>query len=250
MARHLGGGNGHCSRKPLLRSGAAAARRAGAGALLLLAGALGVLGSAQGQTGTLVLNVGPIAGDDIVNIAEKATGFAISGDTGTEAGVSVTVTVGGTDLTTTSDANGAWVVSVPADADYITGPSVSVSVSVTKTGFTAAEPVTRALVVDLQAPMLPRYETAGFTLKVGQNAHLNPGTIDRGGAHTYERSLGYSYGYSATGLPSGLRVSFRGKILGVPDTADPSPATAMVTVTDEAGNAVEESIAFPVVAKG
>ena len=67
----------------------------------------------------MVLNVGPIAGDDIVNIAEKATGFAISGDTGTEAGVSVTVTVGGTDLTTTSDANGAWVVSVPADADYI-----------------------------------------------------------------------------------------------------------------------------------
>ena len=40
--------------------------------------------------GNLVLNVGAIAGDDnVVNIAEKAAGFSIAGDTGSEeAGVS------------------------------------------------------------------------------------------------------------------------------------------------------------------
>ena len=35
--------------------------------------------------GALALNLGAIAGDDIINIAEKAAGFEIGGDTGTEA---------------------------------------------------------------------------------------------------------------------------------------------------------------------
>ena len=39
--------------------------------------------------GALALNLDAIAGDDRVNIAEKAAGFTISGDTGSEAGVSV-----------------------------------------------------------------------------------------------------------------------------------------------------------------
>ena len=48
------------------------------------------------------MNLDAIAGDNGVNIAEKATGFAISGDTGSQSGVSVTVTVGTTELTATS----------------------------------------------------------------------------------------------------------------------------------------------------
>ena len=100
--------------------------------------------------GSLVLNVAAIATDDVVNIAEKASGFEISGDTGTEAGVSVTVTIGGTPLSATSaDANGTatWSVPVPADAAYITGTSVAVAVTVTasKTGYTAPDDVTRTL---------------------------------------------------------------------------------------------------------
>ena len=43
---------------------------------------------------TLALSVDAIATDDTVNIAEKTAGFAISGTTGSEGGVSVTVTVG------------------------------------------------------------------------------------------------------------------------------------------------------------
>ena len=43
--------------------------------------------------------------------------------------MSVTVTVGGTELTGTSAAAGAWSVDVPANATYITGASVAVTVS-------------------------------------------------------------------------------------------------------------------------
>ena len=65
-----------------------------------------------------------IGGDHRVNIAEKAAGFTISGTTSAGssgprlAGVSVTVTLSSrrhtpTELTTTSDAEGRWSVSVP-----------------------------------------------------------------------------------------------------------------------------------------
>ena len=90
--------------------------------------------------GALALTLDAIAGDDTVNIAEKAAGFAISGATGSEGGVGVTVTVGGTELTATSDSGGAWSVDVPANgASYLTGTSVAVTVSASKTGYTAAE---------------------------------------------------------------------------------------------------------------
>ena len=41
------------------------------------------------SAGTLALNLDAIAGDNTINIAEKADGFTISGDTGSEAGVTV-----------------------------------------------------------------------------------------------------------------------------------------------------------------
>ena len=75
-----GGGRRH--RKPLGRSVAAAARRAAAAALLLLAATLGRPPErAQAQTATSdLMTIDPIAGDDTLNIAEKAAGFTISGD--------------------------------------------------------------------------------------------------------------------------------------------------------------------------
>ena len=188
--------------------------------------------------GALVLNLDPIAADDTINLAEHAAGFAISGDTGSEAGVSVTVTVGGTELTATSTAT-AWSVSVPADAAYITGTSVTVTVSAIKIGFTAASPVTRPLTVDLSAPSASY--TAPDALKVGVAiADLAPSTTATDIAS-----------YAATGLPSGLVIDgTSGVITGTPDTADDNPATATVTVTDTAGNPTDVPIAFPMVAKG
>ena len=105
------------------------------------------------RTGTLALAVDPIAGDDAVNIAEKAAGFEVTGNTGTESGASVSVTIGsGSPLSATSGADGTWSVSVPADASYISGTSVSVTVSASKTGFGTPGDVTRTLAVDLTAP--------------------------------------------------------------------------------------------------
>ena len=71
----------------------------------------------------LTLNVDAIATGDTVNIAEKAAGFTISGDTGSVGGVTVTVYVGTMDLTATSsnDDPAIWSVNVPGNAAYITG---------------------------------------------------------------------------------------------------------------------------------
>ena len=189
--------------------------------------------------GTLALSLDPVAGDDTVNLAEKAAGFAISGDTGTEAGVSVTVTVATADLSAMSAAGGAWSVSVPADAAYVTVPSVTVTVSAAKTGLGSPDDVTRTVTVDLTAPAAPAY-TAPATLTVGTAI----------GAMTPSPAATGVDGYRATGLPSGLRVDrTTGVIGGAPDTANPDPASATVTVTDAAGNSAVASIPFPAVAK-
>ena len=189
--------------------------------------------------GALALTLDAIAGDDTVNIAEKAAGFAISGDTGSEGGVSVTVTVGSTPLTATSDSGGAWSVAVPANAAYLTGTSVTVTVSASKTGYTAPSDVTRALAVDLAAPSATYAAPPSLQVGVAVGA-LTPSTTDTDIAS-----------YGATGLPPGLGIDTgTGVIGGTPDTADANTADATVTVTDTAGNTATVDIAFPAVAKG
>ena len=188
------------------------------------------------------MNVGAIAGDGTVNIAERAAGFSISGDTGGEAGVGVTVTVGTETLTATSaDESGTatWSVSVPGGAAYLTGTSVDVTVSASKTGFTAPADVQRTLTVDLTAPTAPSY-TAPALLQVGEAiAELNPS-----GATDIEE-------YGAGGLPSGLEIDrSSGAITGTPDRANAATAAVQVRVEDAAGNAAEVDLVFPAVAKG
>ena len=191
--------------------------------------------------GTLSLNLDAIATDNTVNIAEKTAGFSISGDTGSEAGVTVSVAVGATTLTATSaDDSGTaeWSVTVPADATYITGTSVDVTVSASKTGFTPPTDVERTLTVDLAAPSVTY--TAPASLQVGAAVDVQPSTSDTDLAS-----------YSASGLPSGLSINgTTGAISGTPDTVEANTAEATVTVTDTAGNPAEVSITFPAVAKG
>ena len=194
--------------------------------------------------GNLVLNLDVIASDNTVNIAEKAAGFSISGDTGTEAGVGVSVQIGTeTPLTATSSDAGngtaTWSVDVPANADYITGTSVAIAVSASKTGFTAPPDIERSLTIALTAPTTPSY-TAPTSLKVGEAmVPMSPS----GGANL-ER-------YGATGLPSGLGIdNATGVIGGTPDTADATTSTATVTVVDAAGNTASVDIVFPAVARG
>ena len=191
--------------------------------------------------GTLVLNVNAIATDGTVNIAERAAGFAISGDTGSEGGVTVTVRVGVQELTAVSSAaNPAiWSVDVPGNAAYIVGPSVAVRVSAAKAGYTPAGARTSTLAVDLTVPTAPTY-TAPSSLRVGVAiAEMNP-TV---GVDIHE--------YGAPGLPSGLSIDpGSGVISGTPDTANASTASVRVTVKDTAGNAATVDIAFPPVVKG
>ena len=99
----------------------------------------------------LTLRVDKIAGDNIINEKEKHDGFTISSNTGTESGVTVKVTIGGTELpSATLDANGNWSVSVPEDAMYITQPSVWVLVTATHPNGSPTLTVSRELEVDLR----------------------------------------------------------------------------------------------------
>ena len=188
-----------------------------------------------------------------VNIAEKAAGFSIRGNTASEAGVPVTVTVGEAEFRTTSDANGAWSVRVPPNAPYITEPSVSVTVSANKTGFTFLDPVMRTVRVDSTPPRPSTRYPIPTTLKVGSPVVVGPISADSDVVY-----------FRVTGLPSGLRVgnpradedhlipteSSNGFIYGMPDTADPDMTSTTMTLFDRAGNSTDISITFPEVAKG
>ena len=198
------------------------------------------------ELGNLSVQTALIAVDGTVNIAEHAAGFAISGTTGfgpffgdrmVLVGAEVEVTVGGTALPlATSDADGAWSVDVEPNAAYITGTSVTVAVSATKTNFTPWS-VDFELAVDLMAPTAPTY-TAPDALKVRMAiAEMTPS----GGSDIDS--------YRATGLPSGLTLdSGTGIISGTPDTADASTASATITASDTAGNTDTVDIVFPAVA--
>ena len=85
----------------------------------------------------------------------------------------MSVTVGSQPaLTATSSSSdpATWSVAVPAAASYITGTSVTLTVTASKTGYTAPAPVGRRLIVDLTAPTAPSY-TAPAALTVGDGHH-------------------------------------------------------------------------------
>ena len=156
----------------------------------------------------------------------------------------MSVTIGSASpLTATSTDDGndtaTWSVAVPANAVYLTGTNITVTVAATKTGFTDATEVTRTLAIDLTAPTAPTY-TVPTSLTVGAAiTAMNP----TGGADIAA--------YSVEALPSGLAIDdATGAITGTPDTADANPTTATVTVADTADNPATVDLTFPAVAKG
>ena len=85
-------------------------------------------------------------------------------------------------------------VDVPAAATYITGTSVTVTGSASKTGFTAPSDGTRTLTVDLTVPAATY--TTPSSLRVGTPiTAVSPST-----------SATDIAGYAATGLPPGLQI--------------------------------------------
>ena len=181
----------------------------------------------------LGLSLDAVAGDDVVNIAEKAAGFVISGATGSESGARVTVEVGSGSLAATSGGGGAWSVAVPANAAYVTEGSLAVRVSAAKDGFVPRGAVRRVLAVDLTAPSAPSYG-APASPRQGDDIEMRPsggGGIDS---------------YRAAGLPAGLSIDTgTGVISGTLLAIEPEPATATVTVSDAAGNTAAAEVVFP-----
>lgn len=111
------------------------------------------------QGAPISLSLDAIAGDDVVNIREKAEGFTIGGYAGVEemggdTGISVTVRIGSETLTATMRATGEWSLTVPPDAQYITEPAVTVTVNASGPHMSTAPELARDLKVDLTPPVL------------------------------------------------------------------------------------------------
>ena len=183
----------------------------------------------------------PIAGDDVVNIVEQRDGFAITG--AADAGATVTVTVGGMAIasTATAAADDTWTITVPGGFAGITGASAEVVATASMGVLTDGE-ARRTLMVDLTAP------TATWTAPVTLTVGVEITAIMPAGASADIAGAG---GYAATDLPAGLAIDAdTGIISGAPTTANANPATAIITLTDTAGNAGTIALTFPAVGVG
>ena len=198
--------------------------------------------------GALSLTLNTIAGDNTINAAEKAAGFAITGNTGVEPTVSVTITVGSTQLPAViSDTGGAWLAPIPAGSSYLVEPSIDIVATATKTGFTAAMPVTRTVTVDVTSPTVSYAAPSALTVGVAID---NVDPTDAEPADDDYASLEYAVGPGSQ-LPAGLSLdSANGRINGTPSTAGIATITTAIAVTDAAGNVQEVLIVFPEIAKG
>ena len=184
----------------------------------------------------LTPNVNTVADDDTINDTEYLDGIVVSGNTGSESGVFVDVSIGtGTLSTLLSDTQGNWSGTVPPN--YITEPSVVLSVTARKTGFTSVT-VTRTLTVDRTQPSVSYTPPESLTVGVAIETMV-PATDDEDI---------FSYEISGDSLPPGLSLhGTSGEISGAPTTGTPSTQTSGVLVTDLAGNGTRPQITFPAV---
>ena len=182
-----------------------------------------------------------IAGDDEVNIAEKALGFRISGTVADGATVGVTLAGGSTRTATVITTT--WTLDIPVDDPDITGTSVVVLVTATMGVDTGT--VSRTIDVDLVAP------TATYALPPALTVGTAITDIMPGGAFADIAS----YAVQSGDIPPGLTLAEdTGVISGAPTMANATTADVTIRLTDEAGNttdnATDVTITFPMVARG
>ena len=196
--------------------------------------------AAFAQLTLIVDDPSTIAGDGTINIDEKAAGFPISGNTGTEGGVTVEVTIGTGVLSTTSVA-GVWSVAVPAAASYIMGTSVSLEVTAEKAGETDAVPFSGSLIVDLVKPTVSYIAPQSLTVGTEIIAMVPTASGDTDSYAISDDPVGNS-------LLRGLSLDGEsGTISGVPTTGNPNTQRVVVVATDDASNTGEAMIVFPLV---
>ena len=187
-----------------------------------------------------LIGIGKIAGDNVVNAAEKKQPVTVSGTIAsagstTAAATTVKVKVGdGTPQSATVTGN-TWTYTIPANSADLKEGRVFIKVTGTRGG-KALNPTSRAITVDTVAPTVSY--TAPSTLQVGKAiTTMTPTT-----AATDIKS------YATTTLPPGLTLNATtGDIAGAPTTAKATTHTTTITVKDTAENSRNVSVTFPAV---
>ena len=98
----------------------------------------------------------PIAGDDVINVAERDAGIEVAGTTDAEDGQEVTVSLNGAAVATAAVAGGAWSATIPASAlaGLDDGVAVTVSADVEDAAGNPAEPASATVETDFTPPAL------------------------------------------------------------------------------------------------
>ena len=190
----------------------------------------------------LQLTVNAVTDDDIVNIQEKADGFAMTGQSMTVEGVAITVVIGARgNLTGTSDSGGNWSVAVPANASYVTEGTLDITVSATKVRYEAPD-LTHQVTVDLTKPTVQSARVAGAAITLTYNETLDATSIPDGTAYSVKVNS------STVALATTNPVAINGSVVTVTlasavntvdtVTIDYTPPTGMDAspVRDAAGN--------------
>ncbi len=178
--------------------------------------------------------IAAIAGDDVINASEKASGVTITGTAG--AGETVDVVLGTTTHTATADGNGAWSVDF-ASAEIPADGAASVSASVTDAAGNTGVAGTRDIVIDSQPPAAPIIDTVAAD-NIVSGADAENGLIITGTAAAGQ-SVDVAFG-TAVKMTS-LTVVADGSGVWSADFARtdiPADGDALVTATatDAAGN--------------
>jgi len=196
-------------------------------------GYVGVQAAVRVRTTPLTLDLTldeNIAGDDAVNIAEKAANFTLSGTV--EAGAVPTVMVGSQSLTVAIDPTDAtkWTAEVEANADYITEPSVEVTVRATMGS--ASRTVTRTLTVDLTPPIAaagnPRTVAEGSTVTLDGSGSTDAASYLWSAPPEFVRNLANT---------DTAMMSFMAD-----NVTQDTPVTFSLRVTDSAGNVATDEV--------
>ncbi|MEB3331533.1 MAG: Ig-like domain-containing protein [Synechococcaceae cyanobacterium] len=179
--------------------------------------------------GTPTINT--IAGNNIINAAEKAVGFAISGTDG--ANNTISITWGGITRTTLSDGSGNWSLTYGSQFVPVDATSSTISVTATDSSGNVSSSASRVVVIDTTTPGSPTIHTVAGD-NIISNSERNDGLTLSGTAEANSRvDVNWSGITRSTTADSSGAWS-----LSYNKTQIPAPGNTTITVTavDVAGN--------------